>query len=108
MKVRFTLSYIILSISSMIAITAGMDAWTSFPWVLNVFIAALVCFTPIVNTTLAMMGAVAAWQWSWAAAASVFLLPMVIYLISAIVVYRHQGDLDDLEDLEEHDPQSDY
>ncbi|MEE2730686.1 MAG: hypothetical protein VYA55_07665 [Pseudomonadota bacterium] len=98
MKVRFTLSYIILGFSHMIAITAGMDAWTELPLVLSIFVAALLCFTPVVNTTLAMMGSVTAWHWSWAAAASVFLLPMIIYLVSAILVYRHLGAAEPLDD----------
>ncbi|MBA55262.1 MAG: hypothetical protein CMK89_12475 [Pseudomonadales bacterium] len=98
MKVRFTLSYIILGVSHMIAISAGMETWTELPWALCIFIAALVCFTPIINTTLAMLGSVAAWHWSWAAAASVFLLPMVIYFISAIVVYRHLGQIEEMDD----------
>ena len=98
MKVRFTLSYIILGISHMIAITAGMDAWTDLPLVVSIFIAALVCFTPVVNTTLAMLGSVAAWNWSWAAAASVYLLPMVIYFVSAIVVYKHLGSIEEIDE----------
>ena len=104
MKVRFTLSYIILGVSHMIAITAGLDTWTELPLVISVFIAALVCFTPVINTTLAMMGAVDAWHWSWAAAIMVFLVPMVIYLVSAIVVYKHLDD--ELEEMD--DTQSGY
>jgi len=76
MRTIISLMFLALAVLQAAATMAGLEAWQGVPVTLSFPPALLLACTPILGTVAAIVSAVAAWQWSWLTALSVFTLPV--------------------------------
>lgn len=78
-------AYFLLGIFQFFALWSGIEVWLG----IGSFFAGLMAFciagVPIVGTALGMYGAVEAWGWSWVQAGGLFLGPLLVIVVIALL-----------------------
>ena len=75
----------ILGIFQIAASVAGLEVWLGLPWLIALPLGLLLVYTlPLAGSLIGMCGAVAAWHWSWFAAAGLFLGPFIVMMLVAM------------------------
>ncbi len=77
------IGFAVLGLFQFAAVMAGLQAWTSLPWVIAVLLALFIAYIPLVGTIVGMYGAVAAWHWSWILSAGLFFGPLAVFVMLA-------------------------
>ncbi len=79
------LLYLGLGLFQVFAIMDGLNGWIGLYWIIAVPVALVLAYIPIVGTVIGMFGAVTVWGWSWLEAVSLFVGPLVLVVVIAIV-----------------------
>ena len=77
--------YLGLGLFQLFAIMDGLEEWIGLHSIIAGPVALVLAYFPIVGTVVGMFGAVTAWGWSWLEAVSLFVGPLVLFVVIAIV-----------------------
>ena len=82
MQVTIIFGQIILGFFQVAALTAGLELWIGLHWLIALPLGLLLVSTlPLAGSLIGMCGAVAAWHWSWFAAAGLFFGPFIVIML---------------------------
>ena len=75
----------ILGFFQIAASVAGLEVWLGIPWLIALPLGLLLVYTlQLAGSLIGMCGAVAAWHWSWFAAAGLFFGPFLVIMLIAM------------------------
>jgi hypothetical protein len=85
MQVLAVVVYFGLGLLQLAATIAGLEEWIGLHWLIAVPVALFIAYFPLLGTVIGMLGAVAAWGWSWLAAFALFFGPFLVVVILTLL-----------------------